>query len=142
MDGIKQYYKVTLYADKFRASEVIDNLRERGIRPVYYSEVTHFPSPERKSELYKGLTYVPDSKPMARLEVIVDETTVNAPAFEKLFRGAADESESGGAYYKTKLEEVYIANTKVRIAKAKVKNAHDLIAQIRRAVAAKRAQQS
>ena len=70
--------KIEAIIKPFKLDDVVEALTELGIEGVSVSEIKGFGRQKGRTELYKGAEYVVDFLPKTKIEVVVNDSIVDA----------------------------------------------------------------
>ena len=89
----------------FKLDEVKDALSKAGVQGMTVEEVKGFGRQKGHTELYRGAEYVVDFLPKLKIDVVVDDKTVE-PAIEAIIRSARTGKIGDGKIFVTSVEQV------------------------------------
>jgi nitrogen regulatory protein P-II 1 len=97
--------KIEAVIKPFKLDEVREALSEVGVTGLTVTEVKGFGRQKGHTELYRGAEYVVDFLPKLRIDVVVDDATVE-PALEAIIKAARTGKIGDGKIFVTSVEQV------------------------------------
>ena len=97
--------QITAIVKPFKLEEVREALAESGVSGLTVTEVKGFGRQKGHTELYRGAEYVVDFLPKVRVEVILQESQVDA-AIEAIIKAARTGKIGDGKIFVTGVEQV------------------------------------
>ena len=97
--------KIEAIIKPFKLDEVREALSELGVTGLTVTEVKGFGRQKGHTELYRGAEYVVDFLPKLRIDVVVDEKTVEL-AIEAIIKAARTGKIGDGKIFVTSVEQV------------------------------------
>jgi nitrogen regulatory protein P-II 1 len=97
--------KIEAIIKPFKLDEVREALSEIGVTGLTVTEVKGFGRQKGHTELYRGAEYVVDFLPKVRVEVIIQESQVDA-AIESIIKAARTGKIGDGKIFVTPVEQV------------------------------------
>jgi nitrogen regulatory protein PII len=97
--------KIEAVIKPFKLDEVREALSEVGVSGLTVTEVKGFGRQKGHTELYRGAEYVVDFLPKIKIDVVVDDKTVE-PAIEAIVRAARTGKIGDGKIFVTTVEQV------------------------------------
>jgi nitrogen regulatory protein P-II 1 len=97
--------KIEAVIKPFKLDEVREALSEVGITGLTVTEVKGFGRQKGHTELYRGAEYVVDFLPKLKIDVVVDDKTVDA-AIEAIIKSARTGKIGDGKIFVTTVEQV------------------------------------
>ena len=79
--------KIEAIIKPFKLDDVVESLSEIGVEGVSVTEVRGFGRQKGRTEIYKGAEYVVDFLPKTKLEIVINDSLVDA-AVEAIVRSA------------------------------------------------------
>ncbi|MFL9923517.1 P-II family nitrogen regulator [Herbaspirillum lusitanum] len=97
--------QVTAIIKPFKLDEVRESLAEVGVTGLTVTEVKGFGRQKGHTELYRGAEYVVDFLPKVKIEVVVDESAVEA-AVDAIIKAARTGKIGDGKIFVQEVEQV------------------------------------
>ena len=97
--------QITAVVKPFKLDEVREALAEVGVTGLTVTEVKGFGRQKGHTELYRGAEYVVDFLPKVKVEVVVDDGSVDA-CVEAIIRAARTGKIGDGKIFVTTVEQV------------------------------------
>jgi nitrogen regulatory protein P-II 1 len=97
--------KITAIIKPFKLDEVREALAEVGVTGLTVTEVKGFGRQKGHTELYRGAEYVVDFLPKIKVEVAVDDATVD-PAVDAIIKAARTGKIGDGKIFVQSIEQV------------------------------------
>ncbi len=101
---------ITAILKPFKLEEVKSALQEHGINGLTVSEASGFGRQRGHTEVYRGAEYTVDLVPKVRIEVLVDDSEVDA-AVDVIVKAAVTGSIGDGKVWTTNVEQVIRVRT-------------------------------
>ena len=105
--------KIEAIIKPFKLDEVREALSELGVTGLTVTEVKGFGRQKGHTELYRGAEYVVDFLPKLKIDVVVDDKTVE-PAIEAIIKSARTGKIGDGKIFVLPLEDVLRIRTDER----------------------------
>ena len=96
---------ITAIIKPFKLDDVKSALRDHGVQGMTVSEVQGFGRQRGHTEVYRGQEYTIDFVPKVRIEVLVDETSVDA-VLDTIVAAAKTDKIGDGKIWVTEVESV------------------------------------
>ena len=97
--------RITAIIKPFKLDEVREALAEVGVTGLTVTEVKGFGRQKGHTELYRGAEYVVDFLPKVKVEVVVEESTLD-PAIDAIVKAARTGRIGDGKIFVTHVEQV------------------------------------
>ena len=97
--------KVTAIIKPFKLDDVREALAEIGVNGMTVSEVKGFGRQKGHTELYRGAEYMVDFLPKVKIEIVIDESTVEQ-CIEKIIEAAKTGKIGDGKIFVSEVERV------------------------------------